>query len=144
MYCNDCGTNVGWRYECASDLSQKYKEGKFILERVRFLPSAAFFSLSVIHMYRPGCLGFLIDDGRGAATPFLVTSFFASSFSPYRCSSCHSGGSGVVEHWSSPSRRSKFPSFHFPFFDALTQSSLGHFLHSLCLCVCVRMLNFLL
>ncbi|PHJ23209.1 zinc binding protein [Cystoisospora suis] len=33
VYCNDCGTNVGWRYECASDLSQKYKEGKFILER---------------------------------------------------------------------------------------------------------------
>lgn len=33
VYCNECGTNVGWRYECASDSSQKYKEGKFILEK---------------------------------------------------------------------------------------------------------------
>nr|CEL68902.1 TPA: yippee-like protein, putative [Neospora caninum Liverpool] len=33
VYCNDCGTNVGWRYECASDATQKYKEGKFILEK---------------------------------------------------------------------------------------------------------------
>ncbi|XP_026193919.1 protein yippee-like At3g55890 [Cyclospora cayetanensis] len=33
IYCNDCGTNVGWRYRFAVQESQKYKEGKYILER---------------------------------------------------------------------------------------------------------------
>ncbi|KAL8453175.1 hypothetical protein Emed_001045 [Eimeria media] len=33
IYCNDCGTNLGWRYHFAMQESQKYKEGKFILER---------------------------------------------------------------------------------------------------------------
>ena len=35
IYCNDCGTNLGWRYQFAVQESQKYKEGKYILERVR-------------------------------------------------------------------------------------------------------------
>ncbi|KAL8275762.1 hypothetical protein Esti_000325 [Eimeria stiedai] len=33
IYCNDCGTNLGWRYHFAMQESQKYKEGKFILEK---------------------------------------------------------------------------------------------------------------
>ncbi|KAH7423233.1 hypothetical protein KP509_12G045600, partial [Ceratopteris richardii] len=32
IYCTQCNQNVGWRYEKAFDESQKYKEGKFILE----------------------------------------------------------------------------------------------------------------
>ncbi|KAH6555121.1 hypothetical protein KP509_1Z280500 [Ceratopteris richardii] len=35
IYCTQCNQNVGWRYEKAFDESQKYKEGKFILERGR-------------------------------------------------------------------------------------------------------------
>lgn len=35
IYCNCCGQNVGWKYEIAHEKSQKYKEGKFILERAK-------------------------------------------------------------------------------------------------------------
>ncbi|CAN0004438.1 unnamed protein product [Ectocarpus sp. 8 AP-2014] len=31
--CKACGADLGWKYEEAADKSQKYKEGKFILER---------------------------------------------------------------------------------------------------------------
>ncbi|KXS18404.1 yippee-like protein [Gonapodya prolifera JEL478] len=31
--CAQCGAVVGWKYEKAYESSQKYKEGKFILER---------------------------------------------------------------------------------------------------------------
>ncbi|KAH8120548.1 yippee-like protein [Phellopilus nigrolimitatus] len=33
IYCVKCGTTLGWKYDFAYDLSQKYKEGKYILER---------------------------------------------------------------------------------------------------------------
>ncbi|XP_057866265.1 protein yippee-like [Cryptomeria japonica] len=33
IYCNTCHQIVGWKYEVAHEKSQKYKEGKFILER---------------------------------------------------------------------------------------------------------------
>ncbi|KAG1347425.1 protein yippee-like [Cocos nucifera] len=33
LFCCFCGQNVGWKYELAHDRSQKYKEGKFVLER---------------------------------------------------------------------------------------------------------------
>ena len=32
-YCICCHTNVGWYYEAAFEERQKYKEGKFILEK---------------------------------------------------------------------------------------------------------------
>lgn len=35
IYCVYCNQNVGWKYETAYEESQKYKEGKFILERGR-------------------------------------------------------------------------------------------------------------
>ncbi|KAH7290603.1 hypothetical protein KP509_30G056900 [Ceratopteris richardii] len=35
IYCNSCRQVVGWKYEKAYERSQKYKEGKFILERAR-------------------------------------------------------------------------------------------------------------
>lgn len=35
IYCICCNQNVGWKYEAAYEESQKYKEGKFILERAR-------------------------------------------------------------------------------------------------------------
>ncbi|OII71984.1 YIPPEE family protein [Cryptosporidium andersoni] len=33
IYCNDCGTILGWKYEVAYQESQQYKIGKYILER---------------------------------------------------------------------------------------------------------------
>nr|QFS19071.1 Yippee-like protein [Apopellia endiviifolia (species B)] len=35
IYCNCCQQIVGWKYEVAHEVSQKYKEGKFILERAK-------------------------------------------------------------------------------------------------------------
>ena len=35
VHCNKCLRVVGWRYECAFEESQKYKEGKFVLERAK-------------------------------------------------------------------------------------------------------------
>ncbi|KDQ12786.1 hypothetical protein BOTBODRAFT_112427 [Botryobasidium botryosum FD-172 SS1] len=33
IYCCKCGTTLGWKYDRAYETSQRYKEGKFILER---------------------------------------------------------------------------------------------------------------
>ncbi|PQQ12249.1 protein yippee-like [Prunus yedoensis var. nudiflora] len=33
IFCCCCGQIVGWKYESAHEKSQKYKEGKFVLER---------------------------------------------------------------------------------------------------------------
>ncbi|KAI0502133.1 hypothetical protein KFK09_017080 [Dendrobium nobile] len=35
IFCVGCGSNVGWKYVAAYDKGQKYKEGKFILERFK-------------------------------------------------------------------------------------------------------------
>eukprot|EP00301_Raphidiophrys_heterophryoidea_P019286 c4246_g1_i1.p1 GENE.c4246_g1_i1~~c4246_g1_i1.p1 ORF type:complete len:111 (-),score=15.88 c4246_g1_i1:89-421(-) len=35
VYCVSCADYVGWKYEEAFEESQKYKEGKFILERAK-------------------------------------------------------------------------------------------------------------
>ncbi|KAL6637657.1 hypothetical protein ACP70R_025229 [Stipagrostis hirtigluma subsp. patula] len=35
IFCVGCGSIVGWKYEAAHDKSQRYKEGKFILERYK-------------------------------------------------------------------------------------------------------------
>ncbi|ETI56882.1 hypothetical protein F441_00745 [Phytophthora nicotianae CJ01A1] len=32
LYCNTCWSPVGWKYKEAHNASEKYKEGKFILE----------------------------------------------------------------------------------------------------------------
>ncbi|XP_058072419.1 protein yippee-like At5g53940 [Magnolia sinica] len=37
IFCCFCGQVVGWKYEAAHDKSQKYKEGKFVLERGRII-----------------------------------------------------------------------------------------------------------
>ncbi|CAJ2670717.1 protein yippee-like At3g08990 [Trifolium pratense] len=37
IFCVTCGSIVGWKYETAYDKSQKYKEGKFILERYKVM-----------------------------------------------------------------------------------------------------------
>jgi len=34
IYCQSCKTTLGWKYEHAFETSQKYKEGKFIIELV--------------------------------------------------------------------------------------------------------------
>lgn len=33
VYCSDCRLLLGWKYEKAYEESQKYKEGKYILEK---------------------------------------------------------------------------------------------------------------
>ncbi|KAJ4808417.1 Protein yippee-like [Rhynchospora pubera] len=35
IFCVGCGSVVGWKYIAAHEKSQKYKEGKFILERFK-------------------------------------------------------------------------------------------------------------
>ncbi|KAL9441088.1 hypothetical protein AB3S75_019706 [Citrus x aurantiifolia] len=42
IFCCSCGQIVGWKYESAREKSQKYKEGKFVLERFIFLSHCAF------------------------------------------------------------------------------------------------------
>ncbi|KDP24463.1 hypothetical protein JCGZ_25027 [Jatropha curcas] len=37
IYCVGCGSILGWKYEYAHEKNQKYKEGKFILERFKIL-----------------------------------------------------------------------------------------------------------
>lgn len=35
IFCVGCMYSIGWKYETASDNAQKYKEGKYILERAK-------------------------------------------------------------------------------------------------------------
>ncbi|KAG6755256.1 hypothetical protein POTOM_041074 [Populus tomentosa] len=35
IFCCCCGGIIGWKYEAAHEMSQKYKEGKFVLERYK-------------------------------------------------------------------------------------------------------------
>ncbi|XP_004492429.1 protein yippee-like At3g08990 isoform X2 [Cicer arietinum] len=37
IFCVSCGSIVGWKYMFAYERTQKYKEGKFILERFKVL-----------------------------------------------------------------------------------------------------------
>eukprot|EP00262_Sarcandra_glabra_P005245 TRINITY_DN1662_c0_g1_i1.p1 TRINITY_DN1662_c0_g1~~TRINITY_DN1662_c0_g1_i1.p1 ORF type:complete len:128 (+),score=19.98 TRINITY_DN1662_c0_g1_i1:132-515(+) len=37
VFCCCCGQIVGWKYEAAHEKGQKYKEGKFVLERGRIV-----------------------------------------------------------------------------------------------------------
>ncbi|KAH7538270.1 hypothetical protein FEM48_Zijuj03G0181800 [Ziziphus jujuba var. spinosa] len=37
IYCSDCREVLGWKYERAYEASQKYKEGKFILEKSKIV-----------------------------------------------------------------------------------------------------------
>ncbi|KAF3624405.1 Protein yippee-like [Capsicum annuum] len=46
IFCVGCGSIVGWKYEAAQEKSQKYKEGKFILERFKILsPDGSSYSI---------------------------------------------------------------------------------------------------
>ncbi|KAI6188164.1 Protein yippee-like [Aphelenchoides besseyi] len=37
IYCECCKTTLGWKYEHAYESSQKYKEGKFIIELIHMI-----------------------------------------------------------------------------------------------------------
>eukprot|EP00803_Ostreobium_quekettii_P005918 evm.model.scf_900.1 EVM.evm.TU.scf_900.1 scf_900:26479-27468(-) len=37
IYCTCCNSVLGWKYEQAFDDSQKYKEGKFIVEKAKVM-----------------------------------------------------------------------------------------------------------
>ena len=37
IYCNVCHSVLGWKYEQAFEESQKYKEGKYIVEKLKML-----------------------------------------------------------------------------------------------------------
>ncbi|XP_047142270.1 protein yippee-like 1 [Hydra vulgaris] len=37
IYCENCKTALGWKYEHAFERSQKYKEGKYIIEMAHML-----------------------------------------------------------------------------------------------------------
>ncbi|KAL8171900.1 hypothetical protein V2J09_023704 [Rumex salicifolius] len=40
IFCCCCGQILGWKYESVHEKSQKYKEGKFVLERWRIVDGA--------------------------------------------------------------------------------------------------------
>ncbi|GLU18131.1 hypothetical protein SLE2022_344480 [Rubroshorea leprosula] len=42
VFCCRCGQIVGWKYEAAHEKTQKYKEGKFVLERARIVDEIDF------------------------------------------------------------------------------------------------------
>ncbi|KAL1346262.1 hypothetical protein AAHE18_08G177100 [Arachis hypogaea] len=42
IFCCCCGQIIGWKYESAHEKSQKYKEGKFVLERGRIVDEIDF------------------------------------------------------------------------------------------------------
>lgn len=35
IFCSVCNSNLGWKYEMAFEATQKYKEGKYIIEKAR-------------------------------------------------------------------------------------------------------------
>uniref|UniRef100_A0A7N0VGG9 Protein yippee-like n=1 Tax=Kalanchoe fedtschenkoi TaxID=63787 RepID=A0A7N0VGG9_KALFE len=37
VFCLDCGENLGWKYEHAFEPTQKYKEGKVVLEKYKIV-----------------------------------------------------------------------------------------------------------
>lgn len=37
IYCSDCREVLGWKYERAYEETQKYKEGKYILEKAKII-----------------------------------------------------------------------------------------------------------
>mmetsp|Transcript_56851 Transcript_56851/g.64885 ORF Transcript_56851/g.64885 Transcript_56851/m.64885 type:complete len:113 (-) Transcript_56851:377-715(-) len=37
IFCKGCHRVIGWKYEVAHEPSQKYKEGKFIIERMQMI-----------------------------------------------------------------------------------------------------------
>jgi len=41
IFCNECQSILGWKYDEAFEESQKYKEGKFILEKNRITKTPA-------------------------------------------------------------------------------------------------------
>ncbi|XP_050108106.1 protein yippee-like At5g53940 isoform X2 [Malus sylvestris] len=41
IFCCCCGQILGWKYVIAHDQTQKYKEGKFVLERWRIVEDVA-------------------------------------------------------------------------------------------------------
>ncbi|GBE80588.1 yippee zinc-binding/DNA-binding /Mis18, centromere assembly-domain-containing protein [Sparassis latifolia] len=41
IYCMGCNERIGWYYHKASDNSQKYKEGKYLLEREKIVKDNA-------------------------------------------------------------------------------------------------------
>ncbi|KAL4308918.1 hypothetical protein GQ457_01G004350 [Hibiscus cannabinus] len=44
IFCCCCGQIVGWKYGAAHEKSQKYKEGKFVLERGRIVDETEYSS----------------------------------------------------------------------------------------------------
>ncbi|OWM81422.1 protein yippee-like At5g53940 [Punica granatum] len=44
VFCCCCGQILGWKYEAAHEKNQKYKEGKFVLERGRIVDEADFYT----------------------------------------------------------------------------------------------------
>ncbi|XP_065031596.1 protein yippee-like At4g27745 isoform X1 [Musa acuminata AAA Group] len=37
VYCHDCGEVLGWKYERAYEETQRYKEGKFVFEKIKIV-----------------------------------------------------------------------------------------------------------
>ncbi|KAF8072466.1 ypel3 [Scenedesmus sp. PABB004] len=68
IFCTVCNTNLGWKYEMAFEEGQKYKEGKFILEKTNLLKDGQW-----QHSLRSG------GPGAAAPPPRLPTTSTTSS-----------------------------------------------------------------
>ncbi|KAJ6900175.1 hypothetical protein NC652_026339 [Populus alba x Populus x berolinensis] len=55
IFCVGCGSIVGWKYETAHEKSQKYKEGKSVLERFKVSgPDGSFYWVNHEHHHIGG------------------------------------------------------------------------------------------
>lgn len=112
IYCDNCETTLGWKYEQAFVQSQKYKEGKYIIELVHMLKentwdptsynarellceSQASKSLAVRDFGRLPASSNMHLQARQQSSPSSVSSASSSSLRPplTSCSSVSSSGS---------------------------------------------------
>jgi hypothetical protein len=66
IFCTNCNANVGWRYDLAIEQREKYKEGKFILERAKLVEQATAMSRS------PSDLFDFDNNNDGGGTPAAI------------------------------------------------------------------------
>jgi len=62
LFCIGCSTVLGWRYEAAYEDAEKYKEGKYILERIQ-----------LVNLESEATIGFAGTTSRGESDDYTTT-----------------------------------------------------------------------
>ncbi|KAJ3551736.1 hypothetical protein NM688_g4537 [Phlebia brevispora] len=88
IYCCKCGKTLGWKYEHAYEPSQKYKEGKYILERQLLVPiPPALAALVIVKQYQRKSPAYLASVGEHRSgvrdSQTAVSSFIGLSHPSY-------------------------------------------------------------